>query len=198
MLSFYVLSNSPAECIPADDGSVQLINACSAAHWFDLKAFFSEANRVLSPNGVIALSCHDIPHQQFVHPTKGDELRLQFEKVNRSVAILIVFSLNDVNLQTYCETFRPFWGEGNSIVIREYADIEFPYPDFIRYLTFSTWKKNFESLPTCSRNDVWAEEELTTLKDIGSFLATTAPFQNCIKQRGQQGADDLLNDFFSK
>lgn len=48
------------------------------------------------------------------------------------------------------------------------------------------------------RDYAWADEEVTTLKDVGNFLSTTAPLQNCIKQKGQEGANDLLNQFFSK
>lgn len=91
-------SNSPAENIPVEDRSVQLINACSAAHWFDLPAFLKEADRVLSPNGVVALSCHDIPHQDFVHPTKGDELRREFERVTLTPS---QWFLSEIEYQTY-------------------------------------------------------------------------------------------------
>jgi len=45
----------PAEASGLPDESVDLLTAAQAAHWFDLPAFFAEADRVLKPGGVIAL-----------------------------------------------------------------------------------------------------------------------------------------------
>lgn len=46
---------APAERIPMEDGSAQLITAAAAAHWFQHDAFHAEARRVLEPGGIIAL-----------------------------------------------------------------------------------------------------------------------------------------------
>lgn len=48
----------PVETIPVESGSVQLVNASQAAHYFDLPTFYVEVDRVLCPNGVIALSAY--------------------------------------------------------------------------------------------------------------------------------------------
>lgn len=45
---------APAESVPLDDASVDLITVASALHWFELEAFYAEAKRVLRPGGVIA------------------------------------------------------------------------------------------------------------------------------------------------
>ncbi|KAI5628511.1 hypothetical protein C0J50_3001 [Silurus asotus] len=47
--------SGPAEDLPFPDGSVDLLTAASAAHWFDAERFLKEAARVLKPNGCIAL-----------------------------------------------------------------------------------------------------------------------------------------------
>lgn len=44
-----------AERLPARDGSVDLVAAAQAAHWFDFERFHAECRRVLAPDGVIAL-----------------------------------------------------------------------------------------------------------------------------------------------
>jgi len=44
-----------AECLPASDNSVDLVIAGGAAHWFDLKKFFREVERVLKPTGCLAM-----------------------------------------------------------------------------------------------------------------------------------------------
>ncbi|TWW80531.1 hypothetical protein D4764_01G0003460 [Takifugu flavidus] len=51
-----------AEDLPFPDGSVDLITASSAAHYFDKSKFMAEANRVLKPGGCIALI--DFPLQK--------------------------------------------------------------------------------------------------------------------------------------
>ncbi|XP_064419499.1 putative methyltransferase DDB_G0268948 [Latimeria chalumnae] len=46
---------SPAEALPLEDGSVDLVAAASAAHWFNTGAFMKELARVLKPKGCLAL-----------------------------------------------------------------------------------------------------------------------------------------------
>ncbi|MEO1329119.1 MAG: methyltransferase domain-containing protein [Pseudomonadota bacterium] len=43
-----------AEALPIEDGSVSIVIAARALHWFDQPAFFGEARRVLAPDGVVA------------------------------------------------------------------------------------------------------------------------------------------------
>lgn len=52
---------SPAEKSPAQNGSVQLVVACVAAHWFNLPEFFVDTDRVLCSNGVVALTSYFLP-----------------------------------------------------------------------------------------------------------------------------------------
>lgn len=46
---------APAERLPVEEGSVALITAAQAAHWFDLDLFYAEVIRVARPGAVIAL-----------------------------------------------------------------------------------------------------------------------------------------------
>ena len=72
----------PAEQIDVPSGSVQLVASATAAHWFDLPRFFKEVDRILCPNGVVALSCYTMECFQFVHPTKSKELYDSLYKVD--------------------------------------------------------------------------------------------------------------------
>ncbi|XP_078507142.1 putative methyltransferase DDB_G0268948 [Lissotriton helveticus] len=47
---------APAEKIPFEDGSVDLITASVAAHWFEVEEFIRETDRVLKPSECLALS----------------------------------------------------------------------------------------------------------------------------------------------
>jgi len=44
-----------AENLRCEDESCDLVNAGSAAHWFDLPKFFKEAERILVPNGALCM-----------------------------------------------------------------------------------------------------------------------------------------------
>jgi SAM-dependent methyltransferase len=46
---------SLAERLPLRDGSVDLVAAAQAAHWFDFDRFHAECRRVLAPGGVVAV-----------------------------------------------------------------------------------------------------------------------------------------------
>ncbi|XP_061461032.1 putative methyltransferase DDB_G0268948 isoform X2 [Rhineura floridana] len=46
----------PAEELPFEDRSVDLLTAFTAAHWFDIPRFMNEVDRLLKPSGCVALS----------------------------------------------------------------------------------------------------------------------------------------------
>ncbi|XP_043931628.1 phthiotriol/phenolphthiotriol dimycocerosates methyltransferase-like isoform X2 [Protopterus annectens] len=48
-------STGPAEELPFEDSSVDLVIGADAAHWFDMKKFMVEVERVLKPKGCLAL-----------------------------------------------------------------------------------------------------------------------------------------------
>lgn len=47
--------DSPAEDLPFEDESADLVTSFSAAHWFDHPRFLREADRILRPEGCLAL-----------------------------------------------------------------------------------------------------------------------------------------------
>jgi ubiquinone/menaquinone biosynthesis C-methylase UbiE len=55
----YNKRTSSANKIPLEAGSVQLITASSAAHWFNLPQVYEEGRRVLCPGGVMAFLVQD-------------------------------------------------------------------------------------------------------------------------------------------
>lgn len=51
-----------AEATGADDGSVDLLVAAQAFHWFRPEPFYAEVRRVLRPRGCLALWCYGLAH----------------------------------------------------------------------------------------------------------------------------------------
>ncbi|XP_072337758.1 putative methyltransferase DDB_G0268948 [Scyliorhinus torazame] len=50
-----------AEELEFEDGSVDLVTAGTAAHWFDMEKFMKEAERILKPKGCVALYGYNYP-----------------------------------------------------------------------------------------------------------------------------------------
>lgn len=56
-VSYYT---APAEQSGLESGSIDLVTVGQAFHWFDHEAFFREAARVLTPEGVLAIWAYEI------------------------------------------------------------------------------------------------------------------------------------------
>jgi ubiquinone/menaquinone biosynthesis C-methylase UbiE len=51
---------APAEASGLPDGSVDLVTAAQAFHWFDFEPFFAEVERVLAPGGAVAVWTYNL------------------------------------------------------------------------------------------------------------------------------------------
>jgi trans-aconitate 3-methyltransferase len=91
---------------PIEDGSVDLITAANAAHWFDMAGFWPAAARVLKPGGSVALW------------TSG-EIRAH-PSVPNAVAIQAAFDKHE-------ERLTPYYEPGNLIVRGRYHDLLLPW-----------------------------------------------------------------------
>lgn len=86
------------------DGSVDLVTAAQAAHWFNRPAFYAEVQRVLKPGGVVALVSYGV------------------SSVTPEVDALVH--------AFYSETVGPFWPPERVLVETGYRDFEFPFAEF--------------------------------------------------------------------
>lgn len=93
-------SVAPAEASGLDAASADLIVAAQAAHWFDLGAFYAEAERVAIPGALLALVTYGVFHVQ------GDAEPL----------------IQDF----YWNTLGPFWPPGREHVEDGYRSLPFP------------------------------------------------------------------------
>lgn len=101
---------SPAESCPLEDGSVSVITASQCAHWFNLDQFYKEADRLLKPNGVLAIYGYEIP--KFI--VDNDPIQCK--------------QLNDL-LFEYYESLSPYWEPARRTVDDCYRSITLPYQD---------------------------------------------------------------------
>ena len=90
-----------AERIPLDVGPFDLVAAAQAAHWFDLPAFWSRLEPMLSPAAVIAVWGYS--HCRI----RPDIDAIVHERLFAPI--------------------EPFWGEGQRVISERYAHIEFPF-----------------------------------------------------------------------
>ncbi|KAM4626658.1 putative methyltransferase [Discoglossus pictus] len=66
-------SACPAEVVPVDDASVDLLTACAAVHWFDIETFFKEVDRILAPGGCIALFTY-LPKMEVHYKDRSEQM----------------------------------------------------------------------------------------------------------------------------
>lgn len=52
--------HAPAESLPFDKASMQLITVAQAAHWFDLPRFYDEVRRIAAARAVLALVSYSV------------------------------------------------------------------------------------------------------------------------------------------
>lgn len=83
-----------------DESSVDIVTVASAVHWFDLDAFFADAERVLRPRGALAVWTYHVGH---VEPP-FDEIFYRF----------------------YDEVLRPYFSPQVKVVDEHYKTIEYP------------------------------------------------------------------------
>lgn len=93
-----------AEDTGVKDTSADLVVAAQAAHWFDLDKFYAEVERIIKPNGILALISYGVPILE-------GEIGKRFD-------------------QFYWKDIYHFWPQGRKHVERGYQDLSFPYEEF--------------------------------------------------------------------
>lgn len=97
-----VYARLSAEQSELPPNSVDLVTAAQAAHWFDLPAFYREVQRVIRPEGILALWGYDAP-------------RFGVEAL-------------DGNLHYFDHVFlAPFWSGGREHLYGHYSQLYFPF-----------------------------------------------------------------------
>ncbi|KAI2641385.1 S-adenosyl-L-methionine-dependent methyltransferase [Hypomontagnella submonticulosa] len=92
---------------PIPNGSVDLITAATAAHWFDMSGFWPRAAQVLKPGGTVAVWTTSA---LYIHPSTPNYAAVQ--------KALDEFKEHDIG---------PYRGEGNRLARELYLDLPLPW-----------------------------------------------------------------------
>jgi ubiquinone/menaquinone biosynthesis C-methylase UbiE len=104
-------SVSPAERTSFDNHSFDLIIVAQAVHWFDRDKFFQETERVLKPNGILAVWGYG------------------FFNIEPKV--------DDIIANVLLEPIDRFWAEGNRQLMAGYRDLTLPFEEVRNVPTFT-------------------------------------------------------------
>ena len=78
---FYFCSVASFDKLPAQNGSVDLVNVSEAVHWFiPIENFYKEVDRVLKPGG--CLFVYEYGHAEYVNHPHAEELTKSIYEVN--------------------------------------------------------------------------------------------------------------------
>ncbi|GIY85561.1 methyltransferase DDB_G0268948 [Caerostris extrusa] len=89
-------SAGPAEELPFEDGSLQLVTAATSMHWFKLDLFLPEVRRVLCTNGVLAAFGYLSMQPLFPDPQltqQADDLFKQYHLELRPYSVVSAFMM---------------------------------------------------------------------------------------------------------
>jgi SAM-dependent methyltransferase len=107
-----------AEQPDLDDASVDLVTAAQALHWFDFERFYSQVNRVLKPNGVIAAWTYTLN--------------------------LVTSEVDAVTRRFYDDVVGSYWPPERRYIEAEYRSIPFPFREIEVAPIFMTTEWTFD------------------------------------------------------
>ena len=92
---------APAENTAIDTRSIDLVTVAQALHWFDIPAFFKEVDRVLKPQGVLAVWTYNL--------------------------LSIAPKIDEIVNHLYGVTLNDYWPKERVLLEENYSGIEFPF-----------------------------------------------------------------------
>ncbi|KAF9875735.1 hypothetical protein CkaCkLH20_06667 [Colletotrichum karsti] len=140
---------------PVADGSIDLVTAATAAHWFDMPGFWAAAARVLKPGGTVALWSGG---SMYIHPSVPNHERIQ------------------TSLQVCREKYLvPYMAQGNFLGENLYEtlplpwNLEEPIPEFDES-TF--YRKEWNKDGLLEKNGKFFHQLTWSLDDMENMMST--------------------------
>ncbi|XP_067121950.1 putative methyltransferase DDB_G0268948 isoform X1 [Centruroides vittatus] len=161
---------SSAEDTKLENESIQLVAASQSVHWFDLDKFYNEVDRLLVPNGVLAMYGYSVV---MPHP-------LDVKVREKAVDIVNKF---------YEEDIGKYWSPERKHVDNSYEDITFPYRDYIR--TTVTHQSDLPLLNYLGYFTTWSSYQELLKEDAKKAEFVMTKFQNRLREVLEASSDHV-------
>ncbi|XP_072173419.1 putative methyltransferase DDB_G0268948 [Diadema setosum] len=169
---------SPAETLPVEDSSVDVITASSAAHWFEYPAFFQEVDRVLRPGGcvvVLATVRKTIHHRDAATEEQLLECKDKYMNALNEYRLIprdtLVKFYEDLNFPSY-EMKRDAVGEDLNFTASDYVNFMKTVSYSLKYTERHPESKLFEELQESLHNILVSGEDKSKDDSSPSFRLT--------------------------
>ncbi|XP_053327780.1 putative methyltransferase DDB_G0268948 [Spea bombifrons] len=161
-------SVSPAEELPVDDASVDLITACAAVHWFDTEKFLKEVDRILKPRGCLAFYTY-LPDMELHYKDRSEQLTKVVREVHDTLAPYVSERVNHVK-SGYKDIFEAIPYADKQRMEKITVKIPMPLADFIGLIqTFSMYQIYLKLEPEKAKDlIVTTEKRLLEIMGVSS------------------------------
>ncbi|XP_071510844.1 putative methyltransferase DDB_G0268948 [Diadema antillarum] len=169
---------SPAEALPVEDSTVDVITASSAAHWFEYPTFFQEVDRVLRPGGcvvVLATVRKTLHHQDAATEERLFECKDKYMKALNEYRLIprdtLVKFYEDLRFPSY-EMKRDAIGEDLNFTASDYVNFMKTVSYSLKYREKHPESKLFEELKDSLHSILVSGEERSKDDSSPSFRLT--------------------------
>lgn len=156
----------PAEKLPFDDKSVDVITTAQAFHWFKHDDFFKEAKRVLKPQGTIAI------------------IGYAFARIKGSR------NASELVEKLGLETLADYWDQGRVLVDNLYRDIPIPYANTAYY--FSPEDADVAHIGKIAPKPIMEQD--MSLETFRKYIKTWSSYANYMKDHTEDPVDKMIED----
>ncbi|XP_078511494.1 putative methyltransferase DDB_G0268948 [Lissotriton helveticus] len=162
-VSFHV---SPAEELPFEDASVDLVIASSAAHWFNLEKFMKEANRVLKPRGCMALLTYT-SHLEVHAKDSSDNLTAIYREVEDALVPLGTVNIAHVKSE-YKDIFDAISFPDKTRLVNKVIPVPLSVSGFIGFIESFSMFQTFLKKDANSAKELLRKSEERFLEALGA------------------------------
>lgn len=159
---------TPAEQLPLESGSVDLVTCAQCIHWFDQGRFFVECERVLKPRGTLAYWCY------------ADPVVVGVPDAARANELIEQFTYEDP------DKLGPFWEQPGRQLMRDlYRDVQ--PGSSLRFGRCTELSSDDEGCP------LQIVKQITWDEFIG-YVRTWSSFSQFRKARGDAAGEQLVSE----
>uniref|UniRef100_A0A8D0DLW3 Methyltransferase type 11 domain-containing protein n=1 Tax=Salvator merianae TaxID=96440 RepID=A0A8D0DLW3_SALMN len=155
----------PAEEVPLDDHSADLVVAFTAAHWFDIPRFMTEVDRLLAPSGCVIL-CSNTLDLQLRYGDCSEELTEILREVIKQISPYKHEKINRV-LDDYKEIFDAVPFQDKERITDIFDKMPMSVANLVGYIqSFSPYQTFLKKQPEAAKSLV-AKIEQRLLETMG-------------------------------